>query len=461
MKIKKIGIGILGSFILLPSLSFAANTKAIREECFNQLKANISEAGIFEEAEKEFSHLDYKNLENKLSRNYKNLSSFGIDVDQPIFEQKVYSFGAQTGYMHPPFSPFPTYTKADKWEKPAKQNVFSEEYVRDEKGNLHFLSCGFIRIEAGDLMQVTSENYLYDGEIISVLKTDKDKKYKAWYNENTSYDHENKPFVSWQRLFIYPASSVNNYFNRFSIADAFPSNSSDSLDLFKPKKINIADMPSDLLKKVKEKTGKENPTEEDIMSVMGDGAPRVYVVDSAGKVKTSIARKELMPVDLGGADKVFGLNSFYQAIEDQFPVFAKHLALRGVVKFDTLKKVLASKDAPALAHIWSTVLDTREITKYALEKKQGKVAKKNEVDFYETYLPKLPQMESEITTALENVKTPKRKVRRSKNAGDNILVEPADDKSIGELTRNTMFYLWGGLGVLFLVVVIYLIGRKK
>jgi len=440
MNLKKIGMGLLGSFVLLPSLSFAANTQTIREECFNQLKANISEIGTFEEAETEFKDLSYANLETRLSRSYKNLSSFGIDVDQPIFEQKVYSFGAQTGYVHPPFSPFPTYTKADRWEKPAKQNIFSEEYIKDEKGNLHFLSCGFIRIEAEDLMQVTSENYLYDGELISVLKTPKDESYKAWYNENTSYDHENKPFVSWQRLFVYPASSINSYFNRFSVADAFPSNPSDTLDLFKPKKPKVSNLPPELLADIKKQLGKENPTKEDIMSVIGDGAPRIYVADLDGQIKTSVAKKELMPVKLP-ENTVFGLKSYYDGIENYFPNFAKHLALRGSLKYETLKKIISRKDAPELAHIWSTVLDSRDITKYALKKERGEI-KIDPDSFYEQSLKNIPKIEATAQAVLKEVEMKEaqkvQKVKITKPTKPQIKETPKSSSAI-------TFYIIGGL----------------
>ena len=55
---------------------------------------------------------------------------------------------------------------ADLWIAPAKQNIFSEEYVIDEKGQRHFLGCAIFTISSDDLMNVTSENYLYDGELI-------------------------------------------------------------------------------------------------------------------------------------------------------------------------------------------------------------------------------------------------------------------------------------------------------
>ncbi len=413
MKIKKIGIALCSISLLTTNLVFANNLATTREECYNTLKENLTEIGIFKEAEKEFKDLNYPNFEKKLSRNYKNMSSFGIDVDEAIFEQNVYSFGKQTGYMHPPFSPFPTYEKAEKWENPAKQNIYTEEFVKDEMGKIHFLSCGFIRTEAENLMNITSENYLYDGELISVLKKDKNQKYKAWYSENTSYNHENKPFVSWQRLFVYPSSSVNSYFNRFNIAEAFPANPSDTLDLFQPKKVEADSLSPELLKLVKEKTDKEIPAKEDIMSVLGDGVPRVYVANKDGQIKTSMARKELMPVKLP-ENTVFGLKSYYDGIENYFPTFAKHLALRGVIKYDTLKKLISHKDAPEFAHIWSTVLDTREITKYALLKKQGKI----EIDpdnFYEKSLQNIPNMEKESQKILGRLKVKNKNLENLKN----------------------------------------------
>jgi hypothetical protein len=77
-----------------------------------------------------------------------------------------------------------------------------------------------MQISSSDLMKVKSTDYLYDGDMVSLLKQEDD--YKAWYSENTSFNYDNKPFVNWYRLFIYPKATQNDYFNKYDIIDTFP-----------------------------------------------------------------------------------------------------------------------------------------------------------------------------------------------------------------------------------------------
>lgn len=52
-------------------------------------------------------------------------------MEDPMFEMRLYSYGKQTGYKHPPVSPFPTYSKSEKWDSPTKEFIIAEEYVKN------------------------------------------------------------------------------------------------------------------------------------------------------------------------------------------------------------------------------------------------------------------------------------------------------------------------------------------
>jgi hypothetical protein len=277
--------------------------------------------------------IKYEDVANGFSDYYKNMSSFGIDLLSPDFDMRVYSFGKETGYQHPPFSPFPTYTLSEKWSKPAKQYVIAEEYVRNPETNERiFLSCALMSIESMDLKGVTAERYLYDGALSSVLFTSSDQNYKVWYSSNDSHDHQGRNFVTWRRMFVYPKSTVNQYFDRYTVAAAFPSRTTNNL---------------------------------------GD------IKWLRSKDHTPATRDLLIAPELKGYDTVFPLNSYYQAIENTYPKFGARLSLRGILKYDTLKELLATRGVAGFEAIWQSVLDPRELTKYALLKQKGELKKDN------------------------------------------------------------------------------------
>lgn len=333
--------------VLIPA--HADEDAAVRSECFGTLKENMAEIGMLARPElKELKDADYSQIEGKFSRYYKNASSFGIDVDSPVFEMRLYSFGRQTGYVHPPMSPFPSTTQSEKWDSPAKEFIVAEEYVKDPSGKRLFLSCAFMRMTSEDLSKVKSENYWRDAQIISLLKKSDKLDYKAWWNENISLDYEGNPFVTWYRLFVYPEKTKNDYFDRYTVADSFPGNVAENFDALK-KKSPPADSKGD---------GFQN---------------RIYVLDENGTIVETSAPPELRPVTGSGNDAVFPLFGYYQSVENAFPEFSKRVALRGVVHFDVLKDALSAKDDGAFARIWNTVMDTDEVTKYYHDKTVGKI----------------------------------------------------------------------------------------
>jgi hypothetical protein len=333
---RKIIVGLLSVLVLSTTQQVHAQDSAsiiTQEQCFTQLQSSIASIPSFSSVHEKIKVLNYADVQGEFSSYYKNISSFGVDLRSPDFDMRVYSFGRDTGYQHPPFSPFPTYTLSDKWEEPAKEYIIAEEYVRNSETNERiFLSCALMSIESMNLKGVTSERYLYDGALTSVRYTSEDKSFKAWYSSNDSYDHEGRNFVTWRRLFIYPQATVNPFFDKYSVADAFPARTTN----------NLADIK-------RYRSPEHTPETRDL----------------------------LFPPELKGYDTVFSLNSYYQAIENSFPQFGSKLALRGVLQYNTVKELLATRGVPGFAVLWQSVLDPRDITKYALLKKNGELTKDN------------------------------------------------------------------------------------
>lgn len=359
----------LAAFVLIaymPTDAFA--NEEIQKQCFEDLKVSVSATPAFSYVSEQIKNLTYEDVSAGFSKSYANISSFGIDLLSPDFDQRIYSFGRDTGYQHPPFSPFPTYTLSDKWETPAKEFIISEEYVRNTTTNERvFLSCSFLAIKTGSLKKVTAERYLYDGPLSSVLYTSPDSSYKVWYSKNKSHDHTGMEFVGWERMFVYPKATENQFFSRYSVADAFPARTTDDLR-------NIVSKVSDL---------------------QGD--------------KTLLDAPELK-----GYDTVFALNSYYQAIENSYPKFAEKLALRGVLQYNTVKELLATRGVSEFSALWDTVLDPTGITRYALAKNNGEIVKENgdgtvekneESAFYEGQLEKIKNLtlENEAVNLLKTV----------------------------------------------------------
>ncbi len=341
-----------------------------QEECFTQLQSSALEIPAFSRLHEQMKGLKYSDVSSSFSPYYKNISSFGIDLRSPDFDMRLYSFGRDTGYQHPPFSPFPIYTLSDKWEEPAKEYIIAEEYVRDTQTSERiFVSCALMSIESADLKGVTAERYLNDGALSSVLFTSSDKSYKAWYTSNDSFDHEGRNFVTWRRLFVYPKSTVNQFFDRYTVANAFPARTTN----------NLAD--------IKRLRSKEH-TEETV--------------------------KLLVAPELKGYDTVFALNSYYSAIESTYPKFAEKLSLRGVLQYKTVKELLATRGVEEFSSLWNTVLNPNDITKYALLKEKGELVKENgdgviqkneESVFFEEQLKKIANLtlDNEARNLLDTV----------------------------------------------------------
>jgi len=342
-----LGVGIIFS----PVISFASEYD-VRSQCFATLKENMSEAKIFSKPLEELQKLTYETLEPKFSENYKQLSSFGLELDKGIIEMRVYSFGRQTGYIHPPDLPLPSSTKSDKWESATKEFIVAEEYVTDQEDKKHFLNCVFFSIGSENLLDVKNERYLYDGEMTSLAKVAKDGSYKAWYSENISFDYNDKPFVEWKRLFVYPKLTQNDYFNRYDIAEVFPANSVESfevLEFFLLQTMKIQDIDASGLTKTKYLTQ-----------------------DKDGKMVEIEAPKEFSPFVASAQSEFeayFPLANYYQAIENMFPKFAERLFVRGTLKYDTFKKLfLIKEDNKEAKDLFFGLNDYRSLAAYYSDK---------------------------------------------------------------------------------------------
>lgn len=321
----------------------------IGEQCFNNLKENMKEASVFESPLQEVEKMTYKDLSAKFSRNYKELSSFGLEIDRGDLEMRLYSFGNQTGYVHPPITPFPSSTESEMWDEPAKEFILAEEYVVNNEGEKKFLNCSFMRISSEDLMKVTRENYLYDGAMVSLNKVAKDNSYKAWYSENVSFDYSGKPLASFSRIFVYPQLSQNEYFDRYTVAEAYPGNKVESFDILK-----FFLQPMIRFQEYGEKN---------------EVKTKIITFDESGKEKEIIMPKELEPIKYEGVNELFPMSGYYQAIENQFPEFAKLLSFRGSLKYKTFKELISGKQDPEVEKILVALSDYRQLINYELNKK--------------------------------------------------------------------------------------------
>lgn len=352
--------------LLLPGVIFLSLGSSVsqaapegKSHCYTILKENLAELHIFADAEKTLRNLPYPKLKEVFSPYYKNISSFGVDLSDPNFEMRLYSFGEQTGYVHPPQGPFPLTTKSDEWENPVKQNIIAEEYLKTPQGGRLFLGCAFFQIESDDLESVTNDRYVYDGELMGAIKIHEN--YKAWYNENESFDEDDTRFVKWKRLFVYPKFTQNEYFSKYDVLDGMPANRVESFEVVFPP--------------------------------LPEGEERVdYVVYEAGGRVASTSNQALAPVRVEG-NEVFPFNSYYKAIEAAFPEFSELLSIKGALSYTAFRKLLLLGNDAYENALWSTIVDTKEITAYAIGKEKGTT---KEDPVMESLIAWIPELESRV-----------------------------------------------------------------
>ena len=313
-----------------------------QEQCFLTLKDNLAEAGIFAEPLAQLGSRSYAEVAPLFGEKKNMLSSFDVTIDQPILGIRLYSFGNQTGYTHPPKSVLPISTKSDTWGDPVKEYVLAEEYVTDPQGQEHFLNCVFLHIESDAPMSVTQDKYAYDGVAISIVKSAADESYKAWYNQAPGFDFEGNHFVTWKRLIVYPMSTQNTYFNRYDVMDAYPANkleSFEALGFFLGKEVSFKNAET--------------------------GMPEAVYVSTEGGAEAELPAELLPPVNVG-INFAYRLASYYQAIEAQFPEFATLLSVRGAMKYSSYKELVTKTDITEDEQQFTTLLfgDTRDLDAY-------------------------------------------------------------------------------------------------
>ncbi len=339
---------LLMAFIFSPLATKAQSGEAVssEEQCFVSLKESLSEAGIFETPLSLLGERLYTDIAPLFGEKKKMLSSFDLTVDQPILGIRLYSFGEQTGYTHPPKSVLPISTKSDTWGDPVKEYVLAEEYVTDAEGKEHFLNCVFLHIESDTPMDVTQDKYAYDGAAVSVLKTAPDGSYKAWYNQAPGFDFEDKHFVTWKRMIVYPMSTQNTYFNRFDVMDTYPANkleSFDVLEFFLGKEVSFKPV--------------ENSFSEAVYTTT-DVATQETIEEKLPEV--------LLPPPVYGVNSSYRTASYYQAIEAQFPEFAGLLSIRGAIKYNTYKELITKTSMSEDEKNFATLVfgSTKELDSY-------------------------------------------------------------------------------------------------
>lgn len=312
----------------------------VRQQCYQDLKTHMSEFPQFEEAYDIFSDMEYDQIEQGFSRKYQDMSSFGVDLEEPLFELRLFDEWSQTAYQHPPNSPFPATERTEQRDQPAREYIIAEEYVNEPDWDRHFIWCSFMRINADDLYEVEAENYWYDSEIASTLVESDQNQNRVWYNTNTAFDYDEMPLAEFERLFVYPQATQNDFFDKYSIKEAFPTNVV-SYDEF---------------------TGAFEEDEEDsIRGVVYDEEWNIDLHDLPDIMST--LREET-------DHDVFPYFEFYQEIENNFPEFARYLAVNWIINFDTLKEAIAERHEHEFADLWSVIVNQRDLDRFAYMEEQ-------------------------------------------------------------------------------------------
>lgn len=335
---------VLATLVFAP-FSIRAQSQAsvsVQEQCFLTLKDNLSEAGIFAEPLAEFGDRSYSEIAPLFGEKKNMLSSFDVTIDEPSLGIRLYSFGQQTGYTHPPKSVLPVYTKSDTWGDPVKEYVLAEEYVTDAQGQEHFLDCVFLHIDSEVPTDVTQDKYAYDGTAVSIVKTAADGSYKAWYNQAPGFDFEDNHFVTWKRMIVYPESTQNTYFNRFDVIDVYPANKLESFDVL------------------------EFFLGKDVSFTAGEtGVPEATYADVEGGAAVELPSELLLPPTFG-INFSYRLASYYQAIEAKFPEFAALLSMQGAIKYRSYQELVTKTSISKDEQEFTSLIfgDTREFDSY-------------------------------------------------------------------------------------------------
>jgi hypothetical protein len=365
---KSVFLLVLGG-LCLPFFSAEAQREKSFEasqECYDFLQRYLGELPGLESVYQGVKNMPYKQFQSRLSPGFKMAEFEGVALSSPDFRIRAYSFGARTNFVPPRTSPFPATFLSDSWEKPIKQYVLVEELLQTPAGE-QFLSCGMWSLETADFEGFTNQKYWYDGVLQGYLEVGDGA--KILYTENLIYDTNGSPFGRWKKLFVFPASTVQEYFDRYSVAESLP--------------IQPVERIADAL-----------------MALQEVDSRAVTVLDGAGAVLDShLGDRVYRPEGYGD----FYLDSYYAAIASRFPLFASHLSLRGVFSYDLYARLAAEPQTKAhafFAHIWNLFVDDRTLTLYDRQREERF---DEGILVYDTYLEKLADISEERNLLQEEI----------------------------------------------------------
>lgn len=343
---------------------------SVEEQCYVTLKDNMRETTMLVGGAEYLDKLSYQDLESQFSKKYKTLSSLGvgIGIDEPRFATRLFSFGEPTGYVHPPQTIFPDSQQSEAWSTTTKQYIMAEEYIIDDAGTEHFLSCFFIGMTAPDLLNVTAENYIADAPGISLLKMAPDKSYKAWYASVPSFAKGMEPLVTWEKMFIYPQAATNPYFDKYTVAEAYPANAVEDFSVL-------------------QFLGRQYLKVEEFDQNTNSVVTKYMDIESGEELTTPAS---ILPVVRSGVNRVHPLTSYYQAIEAAFPEFAKLLSVSGTIKFNTfIELVTGQNQNPELAKFMDAFMRAGQYNEYYKLKQDPKTNDSAESPLFDRVIPLL------------------------------------------------------------------------
>ena len=384
---------VLWSLIVLWYSSFALADSDVREACFEDLREILSGMYYYQDWYEDIEEVEYSDLEEELSRKYDNISSFWIDLKEPLFKLRLYSYWEETGYQHPPYSPYPAYEETEQWDEPANEHIIAEEFVEDpDTWEEHFIWCSFMKIDSQDLMEVTSENYWYDWDYESVIANDFRRWNIIWYNRNIAYDYEDEPLARFSRLFVFPEETDNNFFSKYPVKESFPWNVVD-IDKFE-RELSPDDETLEEIAEEREEEYDEEEQERISTRVMWQQG---IVADSEDNI--------LSPMMHETDNERFPLFNYYQEIQNIYPDFGDYLALNWVVDFDVLKRMLDRWEEEDLWMLWSVVFDSRAMEHYARQKEFDEEIDmaQNIQDYYDEQLEVVDNFDDHAEEFMEEV----------------------------------------------------------
>jgi hypothetical protein len=332
--------------------------------CYDQLKTEMEQVPYLQEAYNTIKDSSYNAIVFRDYTQYSNLyfPEFGFNDNNnagyPNFRIRIYGFGRDTGYNHPPTPRIPATT--EPWH--AREYVLMEEYIRPSANEEHFLSCGIIKMEALDrktLMDITENNVQFEETTSSLLKTDPTDQHRTWYSEGEGYD-ESCPIVKWRRFFVVPKWTQNSYFSRYDFLDVFPHTAVDNfstLTFYDSIKKEIAQSTCDNL-------GYQT---------------RAFLFPT---VRAQQGEASTPTITYEGNNKYFPLYTTYEAMEQKFPEVSKYVKIRGIYDFSTIQKMVGEQDPVKRDAIVQSVPTLGELSEYYREKSTGNRTEDSRLEQY-------------------------------------------------------------------------------